>query len=75
MPAFERKQTGCSLRAYSEGDLLVALEKFKRGYVPDSAAGKVYHATLLLSVGQVAKKRSALRCFALARGRDALSNP
>ena len=70
LPAFERNQLAASLRAYNEGDLLVALEK--GGYVPDSAAGKVYRATLLLSVGQVGKAEALLQDVPPAKGRDAL---
>jgi len=72
MPASERETLAASLRAYDEGDLLVALEKFPRGYVPVSPAANVYRATLLLSVGQVQKAELLLRSVPPGNGGDAL---
>jgi len=72
LPASERETLAASLRAYNEGDLLVALEKFPRGYVPVSPAANVYRATLLLSVGQVEKAELLLRSVPPGNGSDAL---
>jgi tetratricopeptide (TPR) repeat protein len=42
-----------SISAYTTGDLLAALGRYPEGYVPVSDAQRVYHAALLLAVGQV----------------------
>jgi len=48
-----------SLAAYRAGDLLAALEKFPAGN-SGSPAEKIYHAALLLAVGEVEKTEAAL---------------
>ncbi len=42
-----------SVAAYRSGDLLGALAKYPEGRVPMTDAEKIYHAALLLAVGQV----------------------
>ena len=49
----EQKILGESLDAYRAGDLLAALAKYPAGQTSDTDAVRVYHAALLLSVGQV----------------------
>jgi len=49
-----------SLAAYRQGDLLAALAKYPAGRRPGSDAGRVYHAALLLSVGQVEQTEARL---------------
>ncbi len=49
-----------SLAAYREGDLLAALAKYPANQQPESEAGQVYHAALLLSVGQVEETERVL---------------
>lgn len=49
-----------SLAAYRSGDLLQALAKYPANRQPASAAEQIYHAALLLSVGQVEPAESAL---------------
>jgi len=48
-----RRASNASLTAYTEGDLLAALKTYRGG--AGSSADKVYHAGLLLAVGQVPK--------------------
>jgi len=54
-----RQASNASLAAYAQGDLLVALKNYGGGN--DSGADKVYHAGLLLAVGQVPKANALLR--------------
>ena len=49
-----------SLTAYRAGDLLHALAKYPEGRAAGSSAEQLYHAALLLSVGQVEKTEAAL---------------
>ena len=49
-----------SLSAYSEGDLLMALQQYPPGRSPASPEEKVYRAGLLLFAGQVAKAENLL---------------
>lgn len=49
-----------SVSAYNDGDLLAALAAYGRGGKSNSSADKVYHAGLLLAVGQVDKARRLL---------------
>ena len=49
----EKKDLAASLSAYRAGDLLAALAAYPEGRVAASDADKVFHAALLLSVGQV----------------------
>ncbi|MFZ3376444.1 MAG: TonB-dependent receptor, partial [Chthoniobacterales bacterium] len=48
-----RRASNASLTAYTQGDLLAALKTYRGG--AGSSADKVYHAGLLLAVGQVPK--------------------
>ena len=57
--ADEQKNLADSLAAYRAGDLLSALAKFPAGKA-DSAAVKLYHAALLLAVGDVAQTEAEL---------------
>jgi len=57
--ADEQKHLAGSLDAYRAGDLLAALAKFPAGN-PGSDAEKIYHAALLLAVGEVEKAGAAL---------------
>ena len=49
-----------SISAYGAGDLLGALDAWPVKYQPQSAAARVFHAMVLLSVGQVGEARAAL---------------
>jgi len=53
-----RRASNASLAAYTEGDLLAALKAYRGG--AGSNADKVYHAGLLLAVGQVPKANRLL---------------
>ena len=56
----EQNLLGDSLAAYRVGDLLAALAKYSEAREPDSDAERVYHAALLLSVGQVEQAEANL---------------
>ena len=49
----ERNAFSESLAAYRDGDLLAALRLYPANRAPGSAAERIYHAALLLAVGQV----------------------
>ncbi len=49
-----------SLAAYRSGDLLAALERYPENRRSDSVAERVYHAALLLAVGDVGQAESML---------------
>lgn len=49
-----------SIAAYQAGDLLTALSKLPNGYAPASDSERLYHAALLLAVGQVDQTESEL---------------
>ena len=49
-----------SLAAYRSGNLLAALDKYPAARQPGSDAERIYHAALLLSVGQVKQTEDAL---------------
>ncbi len=49
-----------SLAAYRAGDLLAALENYPAARQPASGAERIYHAALLLAVGQVEQTESEL---------------
>jgi tetratricopeptide (TPR) repeat protein len=68
----QQKVLGESLQAYRSGDLLVALAKYPVARQPGSDAEQVYHAGLLLGVGQVEPAESALASLSVA---DASSRP
>jgi len=57
--ADEQKSLADSLDAYRAGDLLAALAKFPAGN-PGSDSEKIYHAALLLAVGEVEKTEAEL---------------
>ncbi|MEI6197402.1 MAG: FecR family protein, partial [Verrucomicrobiota bacterium] len=59
LTADEQKNLAGSLAAYRSGDLLLALAKFPAGN-SDTDAVKLYHAALLLAVGEVEKTEAAL---------------
>jgi tetratricopeptide (TPR) repeat protein len=62
-----------SITAYNEGDLLAALAAYGHQTRSGSNADKVYHAGLLLAVGQVDKARRLLNAASAgAPGRQAL---
>ena len=50
-----------SLAAYRSGDLLQALAKYPADRAPASESEKIYHAALLLSVGQVSAAENELK--------------
>jgi Tfp pilus assembly protein PilF len=56
----EQKDLTNSLAAYRAGDLLTALSQYPPGRQPGSDDERIYHAALLLSVGQVDKAETAL---------------
>ncbi len=56
----ERDEVRASLAAYSEGDLLSALQKYPAGREPASSEEKIYRAGLLLFAGQVDKAEGLL---------------
>ena len=59
LTADEQKNLADSLAAYRAGDLLAALEKFPAGN-SGTDAEKIYHAALLLAVGEVEKTEATL---------------
>jgi tetratricopeptide (TPR) repeat protein len=60
LSADEAQALGESLAAYRAGDLMQALARYPGERVPRSSAEQLYHAALLLSVGQVEKTEAAL---------------
>lgn len=56
----ERQLLQDSLRAYGEGDLIRALERYPSGREPQTSAEQVYRAALWLSVGQVEESEAML---------------
>lgn len=75
LPAADLGALAPSLAAYREGDLLAALKLYPPGLAPGSDAGRIYHAALLLSVGQVDQARAALAGISRAApGRLALEH-
>jgi tetratricopeptide (TPR) repeat protein len=60
LTAEENETFGESLAAYRSGDLLAALAKYPASNASSSDAVRVYHAALMLSVGQVEKADSIL---------------
>jgi tetratricopeptide (TPR) repeat protein len=61
LPAEAQTALGPSLQAYRSGDLLNALAKFPADRTPASGAERVYHAALLLAVGEVDQAQALLR--------------
>jgi len=62
----EQKTLAESLAAYRTGDLLAALDKYPSGKISGSDAVRVYHAALLLAVGQVEQAESNLAALSVA---------
>lgn len=56
----EKSALAESLNAYRSGDLLRALSLYPEARQPSSNAERIYHAALLLAVGQVAQAESSL---------------
>ena len=56
----ERDEARASLTAYSEGDLLNALQNYPAGREPASSEEKIYRAGLFLTAGQVDKAEALL---------------
>jgi tetratricopeptide (TPR) repeat protein len=69
LTADEQKNLAASLDAYHAGDLPVALEKFP-AQPAASKAVKIYHAALLLSVGNVSDSEKILSSFSNSSKRD-----
>jgi Tfp pilus assembly protein PilF len=61
-----------SLEAYRAGDLLGALAKYPADRQPASDAERIYHAALLLAVGQVQQTEAELNALPAARRSDPL---
>lgn len=66
LPAFRRKALGASLAAYRLGDLLAALKEYPNHERASSDAERVYHAAVLLAVGQVDKAKAEIAHVAAA---------
>jgi tetratricopeptide (TPR) repeat protein len=67
------RHADASISAYNEGDLLAALATYGRRTQSGSNTDNVYHAGLLLAVGQVDKARRLLNAASRGtRGRQAL---
>ena len=62
----EEQALADSLVAYRKGDLLAALANYPAARPPGSEAEQVYHAALLLAVGQVDKTQSLLAALPAA---------
>lgn len=60
LTAAEQTALAASLRAYRQGDLLAALRLYPTGRAPGSDAQRLYHAALLLAVGQVSQTETEL---------------
>jgi Tfp pilus assembly protein PilF len=56
----EQKALDTSLAAYKEGDLLRAVSEYPTNRVAGSVSEKVYHAAILLAVGQVEETQEIL---------------
>ncbi|MEI6675203.1 MAG: FecR domain-containing protein [Verrucomicrobiota bacterium] len=56
----EQRELTRSIAAYTTGDLLDALAAWPAEYIPHSASAQVFHAMVLLAVGQVADARTAM---------------
>ena len=71
LTADEQKNLTASLAAYRAGDLLAALEQYPVGRQNLSDGELVYHAALLLSVGEVEKAEIILSAVASPAGQPA----
>ena len=56
----EQRSLGPSLDAYRAGNLLAALGRYPESKAPESDSERIYHAALLLSVGEVEQTESEL---------------
>lgn len=63
LTAEEQQAVADSLAAYRQGDLTAALAKYPGGRLPASDAERVYHAALLLAVGEVDQTEDALKAL------------
>ncbi|MDR3460007.1 MAG: TonB-dependent receptor [Verrucomicrobiae bacterium] len=70
----EQKDLAGSLAAYRSGDLLAALDQYPAGRSNVSAPEHIYHAALLLSVGEVAQAEAALSTVSDKAGTQKLSD-
>lgn len=61
-----------SLAAYREGDVPAALARYPAGRQPASAAERVYHAALLLAVGQAQQAEATLAALQPAEATERL---
>jgi Tfp pilus assembly protein PilF len=59
----EQEALAASLAAYRSGDLLAALAQYPADRTPSSDSDRLFHAALLLSVGQVPQAESFLAAF------------
>jgi Tfp pilus assembly protein PilF len=69
----EQRSLAPSLDAYRAGNLLAALGKFPELKRPESDSVRIYHAALLLSVGEVEQTESELDALSIADRMDRLS--
>ncbi|HXC34511.1 MAG TPA: hypothetical protein VNV43_01465, partial [Candidatus Acidoferrales bacterium] len=69
----EQRLLAPSLDAYRAGNLLAALGKFPELKRPESDSVRIYHAALLLSVGEVEQTESELDALSIADRMDRLS--
>ena len=60
LPPDDQRALAGSIAAYAAGDLLGALAAWPADYRPRSPSARVYHAMVLLAVGQVEDARGAL---------------
>jgi Tfp pilus assembly protein PilF len=61
-----------SLEAYRTGDLVAALNRYPPARTPTTDAERIYHAALLLSVGQVEQTENTLQALPAAQQTDPL---
>ena len=63
LPAGDQAALAASLSAYKSGDLLQANSAYPEGRVPASDAERIYHAALLMAVGQVSQAENDLKAL------------
>jgi Flp pilus assembly protein TadD len=66
----ERKELAASLAAYRSGNLLAALKQYPPGRSKVSETERIYHAALVLSVGNVAEAGSDLSTLSTKTDRE-----
>jgi Flp pilus assembly protein TadD len=64
LSADEENTLAASLSAYRQGDLLAALANYPAGRQPQSESERIYHAALLLSVGNAEASETELNALA-----------